>query len=267
MSRQWVLIRGMMSEAFHWRDLIPLMKERFPRDVIHTANLLGTGPTGRTLTPVHVKKNLAALRRQTPERGEKTLVGFSLGGMLALEWAYEHPDEVEAVVLINCSLGNAPFYKRMRPGALATIARASLHANPIQREKILLGMTTSLCQERMDVLAREWLARGTEFPVHPLNFFTQLGLAARIGARKTPPPVKTYVVSGGDDKVVHPDCSRLIAEKWGLPLIVHPTAGHDLSLDDPHWLVDQLHAHLAARPDASPDANAGSTSAVAPDLA
>jgi len=40
--------------------------------------------------------------------------------------------------------------------------------------------------------------------------------------------------------LVKSSASRRIAERWKVPLIEHPQAGHDLSLDDPQWIVDLL---------------------------
>jgi hypothetical protein len=30
-----------------------------------------------------------------------------------------------------------------------------------------------------------------------------------------------------------------IAQKWNVPLLVHPEAGHDLTLDEPSWVLTQ----------------------------
>jgi hypothetical protein len=40
--------------------------------------------------------------------------------------------------------------------------------------------------------------------------------------------------------MVNVECSRAIARKWQLPIIEHPTAGHDLSTDDSQWVVDRV---------------------------
>ena len=42
------------------------------------------------------------------------------------------------------------------------------------------------------------------------------------------------------DRLVSPRCSQRLAAAWKVPLALHPSAGHDLPLDDPDWLLAQL---------------------------
>ena len=39
----WVLIRGLVSEEFHWGDFVPLMKKHFKNDSVFTADIIGNG--------------------------------------------------------------------------------------------------------------------------------------------------------------------------------------------------------------------------------
>jgi pimeloyl-ACP methyl ester carboxylesterase len=240
--REWVLIRGMMSEAFHWWDFLPQLQQAFPKDHFHLPNIHGTGPTGMALTPRDVQTNLKLLRGQihSTSKSPKVLLGFSLGGMMALEWAHFHPEEVEAVILINCSLNGSRFYHRMTPFAFKHIFKMALKKDPILQNEMGLAMTTSFGPEKVRELAPHWNARGLEFPVSPMNFFTQLILAHRVPMRAQPPAAPILVLSGGKDRVVHPQCSLDIAQGWNLPLHVHPEAGHDLTLNDPQWVVEKI---------------------------
>jgi pimeloyl-ACP methyl ester carboxylesterase len=242
----WVLIRGMMSEAYHWRDLIPLLQERFPQDQFHTPDLPGAGASGRRFTPTRLEANLKALRSELPHKEKKIVLGFSLGGMLALEWAFHYPEEVFAVVAINTSLDNSPLTERLTPTALGQVARAFFQLDRVKREKIILDLNTALSAERLESLSEEWAQRSSEFPIHPLNFFLQATLAARIAFRKSPPLVPTLLISSAGDQIVSPRCSRRIAKAWQVPHLVHPRAGHDIALDDPRWLVDRLEEWLSA---------------------
>lgn len=240
MAKQWVLLRGMMSESFHWWDFLPQLQARFPDDQFHTPDILGNGRNYQHSTPLNLRKNVHALREQVPLEGKKILLGFSLGGMLSLEWAHYHPDEIEAVILINCSLSNSPFYKRMTPYSLIQILKSGLQKDTAKREEMIIRMTTSAVpQDVVAKIASQWGPRGKEYPVKPMNFLWQLFVAARIQQRPQP-PAPVLVLSSGKDKVVNPDCSRKIAHVWNLPLIRHPDAGHDLTLEDPQWVIDQV---------------------------
>lgn len=228
-----------MSESFHWWDFLPLMKNRFPGDEIETVDIRGTGATGQQLTPLSVSKNIEALRAQVQGQGKKILVGFSLGGILALEWAHQHPDEVDSVVVINGSQSDSFLFRRMRPSALAKIVRFSLARDPLQSQLLSLGMTTSLPLEKRKILAEKWHQRAEEYPIRPQNFIRQMVLASRLPARKET-KVPVLLVHSKNDQVVHPSCSLKIASRWKAPMADHPTAGHDITLEDPQWVLDQL---------------------------
>lgn len=240
MSRQWVLIRGIMSESYHWWEFLPQLREQFPQDEFHTADILGNGRYYSYRTPLSVRKNIEALRSQAPQNGKKILVGFSLGGMLALEWAQLYSEEVEAVVLINASLNNSPFYKRITPYSISCILKSAFQKDRQKREESIIRMTTSQISEEVRLqIAKHWGARGLQYPVNPLNFLWQLGVATQI-KQPPKPPTATLILSSSKDRVVHPDCSRKIASRWNLPLECHPEAGHDLTLEDPQWVLEKV---------------------------
>jgi pimeloyl-ACP methyl ester carboxylesterase len=48
------------------------------------------------------------------------------------------------------------------------------------------------------------------------------------------------VLSGGDDPLTSPACSRRLANHFHAVLKVHPTAGHELALDSPDWFADSI---------------------------
>lgn len=241
MGRQWVLVRGIVSEEFHWWNFVPEMKTRFPSDRLHTPDIIGNGKFFAQSTPVRVKSNIEGLRRQVPAGDKKILLGFSLGGMLTLEWAYAHPDEVAAVVLINSSLNNSAFFKRMKPSSFLHILRTARVKDHVLREEMVLKMTTSLMTEdKIKPIAEIWGPRSLQYPLRPSNFLRQLLVAGQIKQRKNPPQVPVLVLASANDKVVHPDCSKKIAETWNAKLVIHPEAGHDVILDDPQWVLNQV---------------------------
>jgi len=81
-------------------------------------------------------------------------------------------------------------------------------------------------------------------PVAAANALRQLLAAARFMPPRSKPPIPTLVLSGLGDRLVNPRCSQAIAQAWNLPLETHPTAGHDLTLDEPEWVIEKLRAHI-----------------------
>jgi len=67
-----------------------------------------------------------------------------------------------------------------------------------------------------------------------------LPAAARYRAPPPPPPVPTLLLASTHDRLVRCACSRALARAWRCALVEHPHAGHDLPLDDPQWVVQQV---------------------------
>jgi len=45
--------------------------------------------------------------------------------------------------------------------------------------------------------------------------------------------------------MVHPRCSQRLARAWGAQFALHPSAGHDLPLDDGDWVAREVKSWLA----------------------
>jgi pimeloyl-ACP methyl ester carboxylesterase len=52
--------------------------------------------------------------------------------------------------------------------------------------------------------------------------------------------VPTLVLAGEHDRLVAVQCSKLLAAQWHTALQLHPTAGHDLSLDAGPWVAASI---------------------------
>ena len=171
--------------------------------------------------------------------GQWSIVAISLGGMAALEWASRYPGDFQSAIVINSSARDfSPFYYRFRPGVLFKALRALLTRNAALRERFILEMTTNL-QGDLENRAKEWseFTRKSGFPISKI--LNQL-LA---GARYSIPqgiPIPVLVLASEKDNLVHPNCSRALAEHLSAELCVHSDAGHDLPIDAPLWLVDQI---------------------------
>jgi pimeloyl-ACP methyl ester carboxylesterase len=54
--------------------------------------------------------------------------------------------------------------------------------------------------------------------------------------------VPALVLVSDRDGMVSPSCSRAVARRLGATVRAHPTAGHDLPLDDADWVVGEIAA-------------------------
>jgi predicted alpha/beta hydrolase family esterase len=96
---------------------------------------------------------------------------------------------------------------------------------------------------RTDVLAN-WRRFAREYPVSRANAVRQLIAAARYRAPREKPPPPLLILASAADSLVDPSCSRQLAVCWKCEVLEHPTAGHDLPLDDGPWVASKVHQWL-----------------------
>ena len=252
MSRTWILLRGLIRESRHWEQFPGQFSRHFGDDQVITVDLPGNGDKCQQRSPTRVEQMVTSLRADLSQRGLKPpfhVVSLSLGAMTAISWLHDYPAEVAAAVVINTSVSRfSPFWKRLRPENYRRILlQGLLTRDPLVRERTILDITTNLVSAEMrEQIARRWVGYAQTAGVTRLNALRQLFAAARFSApAQLPSAVPVLVLNGGGDRLVNPDCSRALARGWQLPLEVHPRAGHDLTLDDGPWAVEQIAGWVA----------------------
>ena len=246
----WVFLRGLAREARHWGDFPARFRAAFggelSRNDILTPDLPGNGRRFLEPSPTRVEAMMEACRRELREQGRAPpyhLLAFSLGGMVAVAWAARYPEECRAAVLLSTSLRPYnPFYQRLRPRAWPMLLRL-LAASGAARERVILELTSARATELRDVLP-EWTRYARECPVSRRNILRQLFAAARFSA-VAKPAIPLLILAGAGDRMVHPRCSQRLARAWGADFAPHPSAGHDLTLDDGEWVASEVKAWLA----------------------
>ena len=182
------------------------------------------------------------------------LLAMSLGAMVAIEWARRHPEEIRSCVLINTSVRPlSRFWQRLRPRNYLTILRLALiRPDTLALERAVMRMTTRHPPAPEATLAR-WTALRERHPVSLANAWRQLRAAIGYRAPRFAPPVPLLVLYSAADGLVNPRCSEALIQHWGVPWQRHPSAGHDLPLDDAGWVTRQVQEWLARqKPDTPP---------------
>ena len=238
----WVLLRGMLNETRHWGEFPELLRAQCPGDEVVSLDLPGNGRLHGAVSPLRIAHMAGYFRGELSARGMAppySLLGLSMGAMIAVDWAVTHPQEVRACVLINTSLGGFdPLYRRMRPRAYPAVL--SLFAGDIVRQERTLLRLVSARGEAQPAILDAWAAYRRECPVTPRNALRQLIAAGLYRAPVPGPKMPVLVLASAKDGLVNPCCSRHIAGRWGTSLAIHPTAGHDLPLDDAPWVARQV---------------------------
>lgn len=243
-----VLLRGLLREQRHWGDLPERIRQMIPSARVYTPDLAGCGCRYQQRSPASISGMMEDLRAQiAPAKASvpRYLVALSMGAMVAAEWAACYPEEIAGIVLINTSFASlsASSKRFRRRWILPLLWRSMPWGSVLAKERLILQMT-SLQHQRDRALVTEWGRYYRQYPLRLLNVFRQLWAAARYRGRDLRPEVDVTVVCGERDQLVDPSCSFAIAQRWHVPLLMHPDAGHDLPLDQPQWLVELISGYV-----------------------
>ncbi len=243
----WILLRGWGRETRHWGEFPSQLRAALPGAEVIALDLPGNGASHAAASSTNVAGLVAHCRAGLAARGIAQplhLLGLSLGAMTCIEWSRKYPQEVAGCVLLNTSVRPfSAFHERLKPRNYATLLRLVCGRDVRARESAILQLT-STAYGAHGAIVDEWIRFGAERPVRRMNVLRQLVAAARYRAPDTAPSVPMLVLAGAGDRLVEPRCSESLARNWGVPFAMHPTAGHDLTLDDGRWVATQVERWL-----------------------
>lgn len=241
--KRWVLLRGLTRECRHWGGFTELLAQSLPDSEIHCIDLPGNGLLCEQTSPDQITDITDAVRAQADGVSPVYVLGLSMGGMVATDWALRYPSEVAGLVLINSSLSELnPVWQRVRWQTWLSMVRAFLTSTE-NREELIYRLTCNVRDDQESVLG-QWLRYQHECPVRRRNFIHQLIAAARYHLPSTSNRLtdSALVLAASGDRLVSSECSARIATAFDTSLQLHPSAGHDLTHDDPIWVVEQIRA-------------------------
>jgi pimeloyl-ACP methyl ester carboxylesterase len=193
-------------------------------------------PRDRLWTPSAQAKLLhAALGQLGVERA--VVVGHSMGAMVALAWALDHPHDVQRLVLLG-----GYYYPTARIDALLTAPVALPVIGDVLRytvtaisARLLLGGVVRVMFAPQEVpatflptLSREMLVRPGQLRANAEDAAFMIPQAKASSARHAELRMPVAILAGADDKVVDPSAhsERLHGELPGSTLAVVHGAGH-----------------------------------------
>lgn len=239
----WILLRGLTRESRHWGNFPDRMAAALGARVL-CLDLPGNGrlnaePSLPTIEAMADWCHAEIATKAMP--GPCGVLAMSLGAMVAVAWSERHPADIKRAALLSTSLRPfSPFYHRLRPANYPSVLRSLLL--PMTPEALESSILRATSRREGDATATlgEWLRWRRENPVSRRNTAIQLRAAARYRAPPAVPLNEVLLLAGDGDRLVDPECSRRLSLAWRVPLAMHPWAGHDLALDDPDWVVDQV---------------------------
>lgn len=236
----WILLRGLTREGAHWGDFPEMLHTAFPGQQFHRVDLPGTGVHYREASPA----SIAAIRKKVQHSvshipAPYNLLALSMGGMVAVDWAQHAPEgEIQNLVLINTSSGFSPPWHRMRPGAWPRIVRLLSRRELFDREADILRLTCN-GSVSLDTM-KHWYSIQRQRPVSVRNAWAQLKAAASFRPQPQRPLPDALLLASRADRIVHWKCSEALEQRWHWTLKTHLSAGHDLPLEDPDWIIRQI---------------------------
>ena len=244
-GQHWLLLRGLARESGHWGDFVTQLQVAFPNAIIHTLDLAGTGQFHHQTSPNTIEAIVKLAREQAQQLGyltqPLTILALSLGGMVAWEWMQKYPQDICASVLVNTSFASlSPFYHRLRWQNYGQIMQI-LGANDIlARETAIVRLVSNLNEAATFKTAEKWMTIYKQRPISFGTSFRQIMAAAKYKPTNQIIEKPVLLLNSLGDKLVSPSCSAAIHKEYRLILEVHSTAGHDIPLDAPDWMIEKL---------------------------
>lgn len=240
-----VLLRGLIRSRFHWEQFPQQLQSALPQYPILTPELAGNGERFRESTPFSIAAMMEDIRQQVNSSRSNQqpviIVAVSMGAMIATEWARLYPKEVDQLHLINTSFRNLSMpWQRMQAAAFFSLITRLLNRSKLESAIIRWTINSNKTPE----LEQRWQQFAVTHPLGYRNALAQLVSASQYRGPLQSPINNAYFYRSAKDYLVDSQCSQRIADCWQKPLATHPDAGHDLSMDDPEWLIGQIRTNL-----------------------
>lgn len=243
-----ILLRGLAREAAHWMQFPEQLQSALGEGYqIHCIDFPGCGSRYRqtALDSVPAMTDYARVQLAAQKiNGPVHVIGISMGGMIALNWAQRFPEQLASVTLINSSAGDQPLPWRLRPRAWLSVIAALLLPTGWRERLVLRNVSNN--RAGFAAHLQQWLHIQQQRPVTRTTILTMLSAAARF----RPQPscnVNGLIIASEGDQFVSCKASNDLAQRFQWPLKLHASAGHDIPMDEPEWLCANLAGWLSAQ--------------------
>lgn len=239
------LLRGLVRERKHWDWFQAYLKSAFPNANIILLEIPGVGESYQTTSPDNFIDMIKFMREKSQsyidDDNENVLIAMSLGGMIARVWLDKFNKDFNKLILINTSFkGITPLLERLRPLSILRFIKIFFTPSVRSRERQILEMVSNNKTER-EKLLDGWVQIQEQRPVKRKSFINQIkaALTSKVDI-SVPKDIKILILAGKEDKLCNYKSSIRLNKAWGGEIELHQTAGHDLPIDDPTWLVETI---------------------------
>ncbi len=231
-----------MRSKRHWHKFPQILAGKGNVGNTLCIDLPGIGDNKEKAYPNTVKQAVSIMREEFLAKKEGDIwgiVGVSLGGMIALSWQDQYPKDFKKAFIINSSAANVGFaWERLKPQALATCLKSLKNPNAREREQAILKMVSNQAWKEEEILS-EWTEIAEQEGLSTKTALRQILSAATFTAPKKT-KIPCLIISSTADNMVSWRSSQKLAKRLESSLILHKSAGHDIAIDDPHWLAETI---------------------------
>ncbi|MGX1806181.1 alpha/beta fold hydrolase [Nocardia sp. NPDC055321] len=234
----WLLLRGLTRDSRHWGDFPDELAARLGVRVL-TIDPPGFGTQNGRISPRTISAITDDIRgRFDPGADHWSLLGISLGGMMAMDWARRYPRDFRRCVVVNTGAPALLRPHQLRTGLVSLVAGKQFRTMPAH-EAAALALTSNRPRTELTELAATWARYQREAAPRTASALSQLTAAAtfQLPEHITPP---LLVLASRGDRLIDYRVAERIAARLDAPLRLHPDAGHDLPLDDGPWVCEQI---------------------------
>ena len=238
------LLRGLTRESGHWgEDFSNNLQQKFPNAEITYLDLPGAGIYYEEKAPMSVPKIMEFMRERNLEeiessRGENIIVATSLGGMVAMEWVKEHPQDFQGIVMI-CSAFKyiCDLDERAQKQVRRDMIRVMFQRDLEKRETTLLEINSNDSNNFKENL-ESWIHIQEDQPMSKANILRQTIAGMRYGIQDFVPQIPLLIIGSKADRMVCTTCIEKVHDEFGGELAWNENSGHGVPIDAPEWLVD-----------------------------
>lgn len=226
-----ILIHGLMSSAHEWRKNIDALAQAHR---VYAIDLVGFGFSSRIVEPCYSLQYFArSIGEFMDAQGvaRASLVGHSLGGAVAMQFAYDHPARTDRLILLAAGIYLVKYAVPIRyaarvpylPRTLVSLVISSPRAHRVSLRNAL-GRAGHVDEETLSLRVRASRVRGTQDALFAMATSPHASdMRLKVGDIQAP----TLIIWGdGDVAVPLRHGKRLVRELPHAELVILEGAGH-----------------------------------------
>ncbi|AKJ06502.1 pimeloyl-ACP methyl ester carboxylesterase [Archangium gephyra] len=251
-GRPMILIPGFASSGEVWDGIVAHYQDRFECHILTLAGFAGAPASGEGAVMPLVREQLAAYVA-AHHLDKPVVVGHSMGGVIALSLAAEHPEAVGQLVVVDSlpflPAANEPSATPISLNEMALNFRNMLMSQPLdQRRAYQRRVLPTLISDKEKVeVALDWSMK-SEGQTLGQAFYEMMTTDLRPELGRIHAPVLVMGSWAGTPGATRASVEQVFQSQYaglsGVRIALVDRARHFIMWDDPSWLMQQMDSFL-----------------------